>query len=255
MTARLPRTSSRRPSLAPRRPWAWCNLGRNPFGELTLEERVDVAVLDVEALAAHVRGPRWALQLIGRAGRGKTTRMLALAARFCGAAYVHLPEAQPCPAIPVGWPLLIDEAQRLPRGVRRRIFAAGLPLVLATHRNLSAPLRHAGYQVHTERIGGAVDASLVREIARRRIELCRLSRERPVPRLSDDDADWLVRRFKTDLRAIEGYLYERVQRQAFPTESAVPLSLALGPAGPRSAAARLDGFSLESRQVLHDGQM
>lgn len=255
MTALSICPSSRRLRPALWRPWAWCNLGRNPFGEFTPEERVDVAVLDVEALAAHVRGPRWALQLIGRAGRGKTTRMLALAARFAGAAYVHLPEAQPCPAIPVGRPLLIDEAQRLPRGVRRRIFAAGLPLVLATHRNLSGPLSRADYQVHTERIGRSVDGPLVREIARRRIEFCRLSRERPVPRLSDDDARWLVWRFKTDLRAIEGYLYERVQRQAFGADADGPLSLAPASARARAAAAPLGGHSLESRQEVCDGQM
>jgi hypothetical protein len=150
---------------------------------------------------------------------------------------------------------LIDEAQRLPRGVRRRIFAAGLPLVLATHRDLSGPLRRAGYQVHTERIGRSADAPLVREIARRRIELCRLSPERAVPRLSDDDARWLVRRFKTDLRAIEGYLYERVQRQAFRAQPAGPLSLALGPAWPRGLAAPRGGCSFESRQEVRDGQM
>jgi hypothetical protein len=196
-------------------PWAWCNLRRNPFGELLREERVEVAVVDVSAIAADLGQPLTAVQLIGDCGRGKTTRMLVLADVLADAAYVYLPEDEPCPAIPEGRPLLIDEAQRLPRAVRRCVFATGLPLVLATHRDLGRQLARAGYQVRTHQIGSSNDASLIRELLNRRIEASRLSPRGDVPTLTAGDADFLVGRFGSDIRAIEAYLYEVVQTQVF----------------------------------------
>ncbi len=195
-------------------PWAWCNLGRNPFGELTREERVQVAVVDVASISDRLRRRQMAVQLIGDAGRGKTTRMLVLQHQLADSAYVYLAEDEPCPAIPRGCPLLVDEAQRLPRRVRRAVFAAGLPLVLATHRDLTRPLRRAGYTVHTEQIGRPPDPALVREMVNRRIEWCRMG-DGPVPQLSLRDAAWLVSRFDSDLRAMEAYLYDQVQRQTY----------------------------------------
>lgn len=194
------------------RPWQWCNLGRNPFGELTREDRVSVAECDVQAIASRVSADRQAVQLIGDCGRGKTTRMLRLSDMIMDSVYVYLPEDQPCPVIPWGRPLLIDEAQRLPRRVRGEIFASGLPLVLATHRDLKRPLRAAGYTFHNEHIGDANDAELLCRIANRRLELCRLGPGQ-VPVLSIEDARWLVKKFGSDFRAVEGFLYEQIQSQ------------------------------------------
>lgn len=195
-------------------PWAWCNLGRNPFGEMTRDERADLAVVNVDAIAGQLHSDFSAVQLIGACGDGKTTHLLHLAAMLNDAAYVYLPEDGCCPAIPHARPLLIDEAQRLPRGVRRRVFDSGLPLVLATHRELNRPLQRAGYNVTTEHIGTRTDAALIGRAMNRRLTSCRLTAG-DVPQLSVADADWLAARFGSDLRAIEGFLYDQVQRQAF----------------------------------------
>ena len=196
-------------------PWAWCNLRRNPFGELTPEERVSVAVVDISEIASQVQQSHHAVQLIGDCGRGKTTRMLVLTEALADSAYVYLFEHEPCPAIPSGRPLLIDEAQRLPRHVRRQVFASGLPLVLATHRDLRRPLVRAGYRVSTQQIGSTNDATLVHALANKRIEASRLTAEAAVPRLSMDDARLLVNQFGSNIRAMESYLYEVVQTQVF----------------------------------------
>ena len=199
-------------------PWAWCNLRRNPFGELTREERVELAVVDVESIGDQVSRPHTAVQLIGGCGRGKTTRLLALARAMPDSTYVYLPEDTACPVIAAGNPTLIDEAQRLPTRVRRLVFASGLPLVLATHRDLRRPLLRAGYQVRTQRIGAGNDAGLVCELMNRRIAASRLA-PGPLPRLSEQDANTLVAKFGTNIRAMEGYLYEQVQAQVFSPKS------------------------------------
>lgn len=193
-------------------PWASCNLLRNPFGELTREERAELAVVDVDLIAGRVTKPHSAVQLIGDCGRGKTTHMLALLNRFPDASYVYLPEDGPCPAIAEGNPLLIDEAQRLTRTACRLIFATGLPLVLATHHDLGRMLRSFRYHVHTERIGEGNTAELVQRLLNRRIAASRLQ-EGPVPVVSIEVASRLVKRFGSDIRGIEDYLYERVQTQ------------------------------------------
>lgn len=193
-------------------PWARWNLCRNPFGELSKQERAEVAVVDTESIASRARKPHHAVQLIGDCGRGKTTRMLALMRVLPEASYAYLPEDGPCPAIAIGDPILIDEAQRLSRSVRNSIFSTGLPLVLATHRNLERSLRRHGYTVVTEQIGNGNTPELVQELLNRRIEASRLQAG-PVPSVSLEVAQRMVARFKSDVRAIESHLYEQVQSQ------------------------------------------
>ncbi|MFK8113435.1 MAG: hypothetical protein AB8B91_14620 [Rubripirellula sp.] len=193
-------------------PWARHNLVRNPFGELTRAERVAVAVVDIAGISQRVRQPYSAVQLIGDCGRGKTTRMLSLADQLPESQYVYLPEDGPCPAIAAGSPLLIDEAQRLPKCVFPLVFSAGIPLVLGTHRDLSRHLKRFGYQVHTEHIGDENSATLLHRLLNRRIEAARLDAGR-IPVVSPEDADWLVNRFGSDVRGVESYLYEKTQTQ------------------------------------------
>jgi hypothetical protein len=204
--------------------WPGANLFRNPFGELTREERCDLAVVDLAPIlnriaAPHARPPRprfrpyTAYQLVGDVGRGKTTRMLAIARQFPSASYVYLPEDEPCPSIPCGTPLMIDEAQRLPRKVRRTIFGSGETLILATHRDLTGPLRRSGYEVTTERIGQELSAELLTEMLNRRINASRRDLRQPAPLLQVTEAEELIRRYGTNIRSIESYLYEVVQSQ------------------------------------------
>ncbi len=216
-------------ALQPASRWPAANLFRNPFGELTRSERAELAVVPVAEIVAAIGEPSvdepaigdaplkfrpWsAYQMIGECGRGKTTRMLAIAKAFPSSSYVYLPEDQPCPTIPTGEPLLIDEAQRLPWRIRRKVFASGATLVLATHQDLSTALRRAGYTVTTEKIGLSLSVGQLAEILNRRIVASRRDHRQPVPRISHEDADALIRRFGTDVRGIESYLYDIVQSQ------------------------------------------
>jgi hypothetical protein len=192
--------------------WSRSNLSRNPFGELTRAQRVELAIVDVEQLSGLVPADRIAVQLMGGCGRGKTTRLLALAAHLPESSYIYLPEDGPCPPIPAGRPLLIDEAQRLPRRVRRDILMTGLPLILATHRDLSQVLRRFGYTVHQESIDEGNTPDLLCRVLNRRIESARLSAA-PLSLVSLEMARQLSAHFGTDIRAVESYLYDRVQLQ------------------------------------------
>ncbi len=205
--------------------WPGANLFRNPFGELTRAERAELAVVDLEPVVEFVaqtgsgddRSPRFrrgtAYQMIGECGRGKTTRLLAVGRRFPTACYVYLPEDDPCPSIPYGEPLLIDEAPRMPAGILRAVLESKTALVLATHRDLSATLRRHGYRVTTEAIGQTLRPDVLAEILNRRIRSARRDRSRPVPRITSPQATALIERFGTNVRSIEGYLYDRVQSQ------------------------------------------
>lgn len=192
-------------------PWARLNLHRNPFGELTSEERAELAVVDVEHLIEMLRQPMCAVQFIGQCGRGKTTRMLKLRSQLCEASYTYIPERPPCPPIGAGNPVLIDEAQRLSRVARHRVFTSGCSLVLATHRDLSRVLRKYGYRVYTEQIGEGNRPQLVRELLNRRIEASRL-RSGSIPQLSLADAEMLVAEFGNDIRSMENQLYAQFQK-------------------------------------------
>ncbi len=195
-------------------PFAALNLRSNPFGEMTREERAELAVVDPQRWLPLVQHDQQALQFIGECGRGKTTHLLALGRLLPRAAYVYLPEDGPLPAIPVGTPLLIDEAQRLPCRTRRQAFRRGVPLILGTHVDLSKTLERYGYTVCTVEVQQLVDAQHLAAVFNRRLEAVRLDADRPVPLVTPHDATYLMDRFGTDIRAMESYLYERVQRTA-----------------------------------------
>lgn len=192
--------------------WRRCNLRGNPFGELTAAERAVAAIVDVEPYVEFLSFPRAAVQFVGRCGRGKTTRLLTLCRWFPEATYTYLPPDQPCPAIPAGRPVIIDEAQRMSRAVRRRVFDSGLPLILATHRDWQRKLRRCGYTVLSERIGRGNTPELIHRIVNRRIEAARLD-PGPIPVVPPAVAAGLYRRFGSDIRSIELFLYELAQTQ------------------------------------------
>jgi hypothetical protein len=198
------------------------NLRRNPFGELTREERVRAAVVDCAPLCEWLDADRRAVQFIGDCGRGKTTRLLAIAECCPHAAYVYLPPVGLRPDIPPGRPLLIDEAQRLPWRWRRRVWRRGGPLVLGTHVDLARSLRRFGYEVRTVDVAAELNPRLLRNVLNRRIELARLD-ERTTPRATDADARALISRFGNDVRTMERYLYDRIQRCAGGSDGQVRL--------------------------------
>ncbi|TWU57206.1 hypothetical protein [Rubripirellula reticaptiva] len=199
------------PSIDPHR-WERHHLVRNPFGELTREERTRLAIVDGDQWDSLIGRPHSAVQFIGDCGRGKTTRMLAIADRHAESAYVYLPENGTIPAIPTGNPVMIDEAQRLPRKIRHCIFSSGVSLVIATHKDLTGPLNRHGYQVHTERIGDHNNATHIRRVLNTRIEAS-MSDDGLAKLISAEDAEVLHRRFGSDLRGIEGFLYQQIQTQ------------------------------------------
>ncbi|QDT02424.1 hypothetical protein K227x_08000 [Rubripirellula lacrimiformis] len=209
--------------------WQRHNLIRNPFGELTKQERARLAIVDLQFLDPWIGKRHRAVQFVGDCGRGKTTRMLAIAHQWAGSCYVYLPEDGPTPPIPMADLLLIDEAQRLPGKLRRRVFATGMPLVLATHRDLSRSLARQGYQVHTESIGDGNDVRLIQQILNARIEAARW-KSSPVPEVTLRDAEALFARFGSDIRQLEHFLYDRIQNQVM-------------------------GSPMKASQVIQNGQM
>ncbi len=193
-------------------PFGEFNLWRNPFGELTREERVELAVISKHELDLCVLNALEAVQLIGDCGNGKTTRMLTFHQQLPDSSYVYLPEDEPCPKIPVGIPVLVDEAQRLPRKEIRQLFSSGVPLILATHGDLRKRLQRYGYSVKTITIGEANTTEHIRTVLNRRIEASRLG-PGPIPKIDRDEASRLHHAHGTDIRSIERELYHQFQNQ------------------------------------------
>ena len=196
-------------------PFAALNLLRNPFGELTRNDRVRAAVVDLLPFIAMLSDQKSAIQFLADCGRGKTTHLLAIASHYSDSTYVYLPEDGPCPKIPMGDPLLIDEAQRLPWRIRRQVFRRGVRLVLGTHVDLHRPLQRAGYRAHTYHVGRDLCGRELALMLNRRIEIARLN-EGSVPVISIQEADILIDQHNNDIRAIEDTMFDRFQQQAGP---------------------------------------
>lgn len=190
-------------------PFAHLNLRFNPFGELPLELRAELAIVDVASLVEQLRERKFVVQFMGDKGRGKTTHLLALKQHFPSAAYVHIPEDD-MPPIPEGDPLMIDEVQRLPYWKRRRIFRRDVPLVLGTHQDFERPLRRAGRRVVSVDVGLALTAQRLADLLARRIEFARRAAG-PLPQLTPASINSMLAAHGSDVRAIEGHLYHVFQ--------------------------------------------
>jgi hypothetical protein len=197
---------------APRSPYARLNLRRNPFGELTRQERAELAVVEVKRWVGELAQPRTALQFLGPCGHGKTTHLLALGRRLPEAVYVYLPEDGPRPCIPAIRPLLVDEAQRLSRWQRWRVFSQRGPLIIASHEDHAHELSSAGYRVVTEHVARSTDPERLQQLLNRRIEASSFG-PGPWPWIDLARASELHRRFGADIRQIERVLYDEFQRQ------------------------------------------
>ena len=190
-------------------PFVHLNLRFNPFGELPLKHRAELAVIEMAPLLEHLSQPQAVLQLIGDKGRGKTTHLLALKECFPGAGYVHFPEDER-PPVPDGDPLILDEAQRIPWWQRRQLFQRPVPLILGTHRDFTRQLQRVGRDVKTVMAGDKTDRQRLNKILCQRIEFARRD-PGPLPTVPLATIDKLLDQHGDDIRAIEGHLYDLFQ--------------------------------------------
>lgn len=200
----------RRGLITPRSPYLRWNLLRNPFGELTRRERAELAVVDVAMHLAELQRGRTALQFLGDQGRGKTTHLLAIGGSLPAAEYVYLPEDGPRPRIPSMRPLLLDEAQRVSRWQRYRVFTVEGPLVVGSHQDHTLELERAGYRVVTHQVADSASPERLRVMLNRRIEAARAG-VGPLPLVGEAFAAELHVRFGADIRGVEQFLYHLFQ--------------------------------------------
>ncbi len=191
-------------------PFAHLNLRFNPFGEMPLEKRALLAIVEIDDVLSELRDDSVAFQFIGDRGRGKTTHLMAIKSHFQQSAYVHIPEDSR-PPIPIGNPLFVDEIQRLNWFQRAKIFRRKVPLVLGTHTNYETQLRVMGRRAITIEVGGRLDGKKLQRITQHRIEHARRD-SGAVPRLTPETINFLIDRYQDDVRAIEGHLYDVFQQ-------------------------------------------
>ncbi len=192
-------------------PFAHLNLTRNPFGELDDAELLAIAQVDPSRWIEHLREPGGVVLLLGDKGRGKTTSLKVLAAAI-DAAYVHLDEERPS-LPPLERPTVIDEAQRLGRWFRSRLWRDRRIRAIGSHHDHAAELRRAGREVLVETLPLTWNATILIRLVEGRIDRFRRS-DGPVPSLAPETAERLLREFGSDIRRLFGRLYDVVQRMS-----------------------------------------
>src|SRR5574341_176897 len=182
---------------------------------LTDEEWVAVAVLPAD-LQAVVENEFDHLQILGPLGHGKTTCLLALAARLRDAGrhagYEYLPQRQSYFVTEPGHLhyFLLDEAHRLSNRERNRLLRLpNLHLVVGSHEDLSPLFAERRLHLTTIRIHN--DASQLRAVLERRLAYFALD-GRPAITFDAAAIAFLHQLLGGKLRAAEDFLYEVFQR-------------------------------------------
>jgi len=189
-------------------------LHTNPFRVLLPGELTQVAGLPAGIEDFWSRGDHQ--QILGEAGRGKSTLLLALASRAEAsgktAAYEYIPEGARTyrTGIPGLDAFFLDEADRIgPLAWRRLLRAAGrntCRIIIGCHRDQSLRFSRRGLALKTVHLGGVLDERFLCRILERRLGFAALPGGDP-PRFSSDSASWLLERFGSDLRSLERFLY------------------------------------------------
>lgn len=201
------------------------NLWRNPFGELTTQQRAELARCDLTAELAWLRnsppGERRMVEFLGPCGHGKTTHLLALGKAFPLARYIYVPPhcfrfqlpapQQLAPQQSAPQQFLVDEADRLPWRSRRQLMNRTDVLAIGVHRSLKAGFARRGVAVLTREISNLSDPAALCQIFQRRIDASRVDPQVSSLTITAADAKKLIQRYGDDIRAMEHYLYERVQ--------------------------------------------
>ncbi len=192
-------------------PFAHLNLRRNPFGAVSEENGVQLAVTDVDELTDHLREPGTAMQFVADRGRGKTTQLRVLHQQFSDKntclRCVRRNETFHVPEVPFPF---VDEFQRIDSANRLRLYHTAERIALTTHHSVADELQTHGFDVRTVH-PGVQDPEQLKRIIDRRIEWARRD-EGPVPELTLRDVRTLYDQFGSDLRSLFEHLYNVFQK-------------------------------------------
>lgn len=188
----------------------------NPFRALTDEEWVEVAVIPPQ-LQQVLNNGRPNLQILGEKGYGKTTLLLWLAAQKTQSGHRTAYERIPEDGRTFHTPLtnldhfLLDEAQRLTKRERQRLFSnPSTHLILASHENLAPLFAAHNRPLTTIELDQTTPAHL-QAVLNRRLTYFALP-DHPPAAFSQEAIQHLWQKFGRNLRATEQYLYEQFQQ-------------------------------------------
>lgn len=185
------------------------NLRWNPFGEPVSDDIVRLAVVDIEPYVEQLRKPGFAIQYRGESGRGKSTHLLALHHFFSDMPYLRFSENAKIPRIPYAPVLFLDETQRLPPSLRRRIFSRKASFAIGSHEDHSNELAGTVAELVSIELKGLTYEHLM-QIVQRRIEWARRG-PGPLPNVPASRLTQLINEYGDDLSAILASLYEEFQ--------------------------------------------
>ena len=210
---------------------------RNPFGTLDAADTADVAQVSPSSLwqllfdlphpppkleSPHAGAVRGAIQIVGRMGHGKSTRLRwienELVSRWGrqAVALTYVPRWPPGVRVATAPVTMIDEAQRWFTGRRRHVDAVQW-MVVASHWSIERRLRRLGFRVRTMTIDHQGNREVIAGMIRHRILLAKRSSSDPCPLamlgdlVTPDRVDDLWRRHRGNLRACNEELYRIVE--------------------------------------------
>lgn len=191
-------------------PWFSLGLTTNPFRVLSDVEWAELVFLSAEVRAWIPTGHH--LQILGAAGRGKSSTLRGLTRYFQSqACYEYLPLGQtrfirkPAP----GSIFLLDEAQRLTGGERRRLLGLRVRLVLGSHGDFRGAFRWRGMPLTTINLDLNPREHL-EQVLQARLAYFRYG-EAPVFELPAELLTQVWNRFGTDARSAQRFLYDYFQ--------------------------------------------
>ncbi len=189
-------------------PFIHLNLRFNPFGELTPDQRKELAVVNIDSLKASLNKEAVAIQFLADHGRGKTMHLLFLHRYYSSAEYIKIYQDDK-PAFSMQAVRFVDSVENLSKKSRFDLYNKTSSIAFTTHTDLSGELTDAGFNVITQNIC-MDDESILNQIFSRRIKYAQRNAGH-VPVVNQLAIKKLKTLYGDDIRSMEAHLYELFQ--------------------------------------------
>ncbi|RDH84023.1 MAG: hypothetical protein DIZ80_07770 [endosymbiont of Galathealinum brachiosum] len=190
-------------------PFDHLNLRFNPFGELTSDQRKQVAFVDIESLTKSLNKEATAIQFLADHGRGKTTHLLSLHDYYSKTEYIKIYQGDK-PDFTEQFIRFVDSVENLTKKSRLELYKKTSSIAFTSHADLSKELHKAGFSVTTIKVCMENELTL-RDIFTQRIKFAQRN-DGAIPVVDQFAIKKLKTLYGDDIRSMEGHLYELFQQ-------------------------------------------
>lgn len=185
------------------------NVYLNPFYEISREEAYSMieSEVDINKIREKLLKGNYAIQFIGKKGRGKSIHLASIKEFFPNEEYYYIKTYFQKQSFKEEKVYFIDEMQRLSLRKIFKVLKEKKSYVIGSHRNHSLEFKKAGLDYDIIKLKG-LDYESLKEIIQKRIDNAKIKKDINKPKLDEEKVKMYYNKYKDNIRGILSDLYD-----------------------------------------------